>query len=219
MAQEQESLGDNEVCFKIDFTPSPIDRIRLPFVAREWRTLEYHTIIEETARAVAKLEIMVKMYPDHPMILNWLVLAYCMNKQDDEAYLLSIRNYQSNPEYLFAKCTYALYLIKKGNCAIVPAVFNNEEFIGDVYPDYDVFHISEVEQFYKVWGLYFVHTFDLEGVENVIELLTSFDPDLSAISLLTWQYRLLLLREKPGTFLKTMGTNLFNKLRKKDKLT
>ncbi len=219
MAQAQESLGDNEVRFSIDFTPSPIDRIRLPFVAREWRTQEYHTIIEEPVRAVAKLEIMVKMYPDHPMILDWLAIAYRMNNQDDKAYLLSISNYQNNPEYLFAKCTYALYQIKEGNYAIVPAVFNNEEFIGDVYPDYEVFHISEVEQFYKVWGLYFIHTFDFEGAENAIELLTSIDPDLPAISLLTRQYRLLLLREKPGTFLKTMCTNLFSKLRKKDKST
>ncbi len=153
----------------------------LPAEVSRWIDQSHSEIFRFPKRAIRTLNGFLEKYPDHPVVLNWLATAYANNNQYEKALSLIMLNYEKNPDYLFGLCNYALNLLNTANYKVVPDLFNNMIWLGDLYPDREVFHISEVEIFYRVYGLYYIADRQFERAREVIDMMKSIDTDLKSI--------------------------------------
>ncbi len=169
---------------KISFEPWRV--VPVPDVVDRWYKQRRSEIYEYPKKAIPVLEGFLKKYPDHPVVLNWLSAAYENNNQREKSVPLIIANYQKHPNYLFALCCYALYQIRENNHEIVPELLHYATWLGDLYPDREVFHISEVSIFNRVVGLYFIKEFQFDFAREIITMLRSINEDLAVISVLEY---------------------------------
>ncbi len=60
-----------------------------------------------------------------------------------------------NPDYLFSKLNYAEICLKEGNYEKVPEILEGKYDLKSLYPERDLFHITEVVYFMGVVGTCF----------------------------------------------------------------
>ncbi len=160
-------------------TDQPIDIVDLP----DEVDLNVHDMLHsKPAKAIEILLGYLETFPDHPVLLNWLIAAYQTNDQYEKALPLIKKNYAMHPTYLFAKIQYGTYeLEKKRNHKAVLTVFNNILWLPNLYPERDVFHRSEFESFYNLVGLYYYFDDQLENMRAIIDLLDTLDSNPSLV--------------------------------------
>ncbi len=73
-----------------------------------------------------------------------LSIAYSSIGEDDKAEVIIKKNYEQNPDYLFAKCNYAEICFHRGQIEKIPEIFNNKFDLKLLYPKRKRFHISEL---------------------------------------------------------------------------
>lgn len=151
--------------------PEPINKE----MVRAYRLLK--TRPKEAAKRFARL---YEMYPDHPPILNNLIIAYELDNQSDVAQNLEQILYERFPNYFFGKIKRALNLFEQGKHEEIPALFNNAFNIKDLYPERNVFHFSEVQKFSLVMLKYFCRINDLKRAlvqYDIIDELSQHNED------------------------------------------
>ena len=103
---------------------------------------------DELMKLVARLQRGMGRWPQNPVFHNRLVMVYQLlddkEKADENAQLL----YQKFPDYLFAKVSYAEFLIGHSRLEEVPAVFGGNFSLPAIYPQRNSFHIAEVVAFH-----------------------------------------------------------------------
>ncbi len=127
-----------------------------------------HAIRYDRKRAVFILEKYLRKYPDNSVVISWLSNCYKSIGQKRKAYALIEENYQRNGNDLFVRSDYAVYQIKyRKNHTIVPSVFDKTFNLDELYPERDMYHVTEIMAFYQALGLYFV----CEGKNETATLL------------------------------------------------
>ena len=126
---------------------------------------------------VSELEDLISRYPKMPILYNYLSIAY-MRLGDLENYEKSIKkNYQLNPDYLFARLNYAQLCDQQGEHEKIAEIFNHKFDLKLLYPKRKKFHISEVANFMGVIGSYFFKTGKRELAEKYYKVLAEFAYD------------------------------------------
>jgi len=134
-SQKQGSLTQRAKVFdgigivEYEITEEPIhDRAykKLPTHVRGQIDELYFVVHENPGQAVVPLEDLIKKYPDIPPLYNFLSIAYSSIGEDDKAEVIIKKNYERNPDYLFAKCNYAEICFQKGQVQKIPGIFNNK---------------------------------------------------------------------------------------------
>jgi hypothetical protein len=156
-----------------------------PSIAKEVQD-EIQELYDKTQRtpkrSIGRLEELIAKYPNVPILYNYISVAYS-NLNDKKTARYYIRqNYRHNPDYLFAKLNYAGMCIDDGNFEMVPEILDNKFDIKLLYPERDVFHISEVIGFNGIAGLYCAHAGMKEQAEIYCETIDKLDPGHPYIS-------------------------------------
>ncbi len=93
--------------------------------------------------AIPLLEELLVRFPDEPMLLNWLATALQSAGEMDKAEAIALRNFQANPDYLFAKLNYLHIRLAKGDLEAVERVLDKKFDLKLLYPERNVFHVTE----------------------------------------------------------------------------
>ncbi len=146
-------------------------------VQEEINTL-YHQLNNNPASTIKNLENLVHRYANIPQLYNYLYAAYINTGQIEKGNRVLQKNYQKNPSYLFAKLNYAEYLMSldKLDKVAFTKVFDSKFDLALIYPERDVFHTSEVVNFYGVMGHFYLLTKECarNNLSNLLVFLSVF---------------------------------------------
>jgi tetratricopeptide (TPR) repeat protein len=162
-----------------EITDEPIeddDFQRLPVEVQEQMEKLYDTAQTMPGSAIKELQELLSKYPHIPQIYNYLYAAYMHAGEKTKAMQIMKRNYNENPTYLFARLNYTDYLVESGELEKVADVYNNNFDLKKLYPDRDVFHITEVTSFFGVIGYYYVMIGEYKEARKCLRVLSAISP-------------------------------------------
>ena len=178
-AYPKRGYGETAVIELLEYniTYDPIEGLGVPEeVERELEGF-FKQIDVDPEGAIPGLNEMLHRYPNLPQIYNYLTVAYSRIGEHEKAEKIAEENYKKNPRYLFAKLNYAEICIQKNEFDKVPEIFEGKFDIKALYPDRDVFHITEVVSFWGVAGLYFAAIGKEDTARIFYKNLLKFVPD------------------------------------------
>lgn len=172
---------DKEVLFsthKITYDPIPEEYFKeLPENTKQKYYQSYNLISADIKTSISILENLVEKYPAIPEFNNNLAAAYSIVRKSQKAKLLIEKNYKINPDYLFAKTSYAELLLHRREFDKIPGIFSNKFDLKLLYPNRDVFHITEVVSFYGVLGLYYYKIGKTDQAIDCYKLIKEYGPE------------------------------------------
>ena len=148
-----------------------------PELHKQLGTLALECQNKKNKRMIDQLTQLIIKYPSVPMLKNYLSVAY--NVQGNHKKAIEINNWirTEHPDYLFAKINLAHSSIEQGEFRKVTDVLGEAMEIKQLYPERDLFHLSEVTGFYHVAIRYFAAIDNLELAENRLEILKEIAPE------------------------------------------
>jgi tetratricopeptide (TPR) repeat protein len=123
-------------------------------------------------------------YPNNPQIGNHLIVLYKALEQYQKAEHLIEEHYKNFPDYLFARINYISLCMDRGEDDAFIKVFDGKMHLKALYPDREVFHISEFSSFIAILCRYFATQGQFEAIKHYRQVLARFDPELTAIDFL-----------------------------------
>ena len=160
-------------------TPEPIedkDYEKLPSEIQDQIGDIIHRVHRNPKQVIPYLESLIETYPDIPQFYNFLAASYSSIGDREKANEIALKNYERNPDYLFAKCNYAEMCLEKGEIEKIPVIFNNKFDLKTLYPARKEFHISEATAFMGVIGAYFYKIGETQAVETYYGILKRVAP-------------------------------------------
>ena len=148
----------------------------------------YKMALSGNASQVKKLQDYVEEYPHIPHFKNYLSVIYEKRDQLDEAFKIIDLTIQEHPNYLFGKLNYADKLMAEGEFEKVLEILGDQMDLQTLYPQRDIFHISEVTSFYQLKARYCMKCNDLDGLEECGEFLDEVAPDSEAAEMVGRMY-------------------------------
>ena len=163
--------------YQITYNPLPHKSIKqLPIQVREQMEKLYNLIQKQPQQTVQPLLNLITQYPNVPVFYNYLNVAYEMIGQPEKAYAVLKEVYQKHPDYLFARTNYAFYCLKNRLPEKIPAIFDNHFDLKSLYPQRNIFHITEFTAFTTVMALYHHEIGHQSAAENYYQLLKMIVP-------------------------------------------
>ena len=162
--------------YKISYGPiKEIDYFTSKKEKEKCMELYFMSSSERAEEAIPLLKNMIQKYPQNPVYYTYLGNAYnyIENIAASDEVVLAV--YNKFPDYLFAKCNYALHLYRDNRVDEIPAVFDNNYELKSLYPNRKEFHIDEVITFFSVMCLYFSEKNNIKRAEIYYKLLNEFD--------------------------------------------
>ncbi len=128
---------------------------------------------ENTVETLIEL---TRKYPHIPQIFNFLYAAYANTGQRKKAVETMKRNYESNPNYLFAMLNYSDYLVECGEVDKVGDVYDQKFCLSELYPSRRKFHTTEVVCFHGVIGYYYAVIGEYDKASYYLKILEAVSP-------------------------------------------
>ncbi|MCD4795366.1 MAG: hypothetical protein K8R54_19190 [Bacteroidales bacterium] len=123
----------------------------------------YYDVQDNPKKQIKKLKALIEKYPNVPAFKNYLMVAYKMTGDKERTLkVIKIINEQ-HPDYFFGKTSLAEYYLDKGEYEKVPEILGSVKDISEIYPEKDIFHISEVANFHHFVAKYY---FEKERVKD-----------------------------------------------------
>lgn len=162
--------------YEITEEPMPTDPAVEAAIADQREEL-YDLALDNPTAAIPKLQKLLAQFPDSPLLLNWLSVAY-LGANQREQYEQAVRlNYERNPNYLFARLNLAHIEMEAGRTERVPEIFDHQFDLKLLYPERDVFHLSEFINFCALMAEYYARTGDFDAADTMVGMLEQTAPD------------------------------------------
>ena len=161
------------ISYKI--TDEPLDDTTVPDEIQDEMQSLFEKVQQSPGSIIKRLEELITKYPKVPKLYNFISIAYSRLNDTVKSKHYVEENYLNNPDYLFAKLNYAEIFIIEGNHEKIPEILDNKFDIKALYPERDVFHISEVIGFMGIAGCYFA----MAGYKKQAELFYRSLEDLA----------------------------------------
>lgn len=163
--------------YSYEITYDLIEDSTVPYEVRD----EMANLFEKSQKAphviIERLKELINKYPNVPKLYNFISIAYSQLEDREKSKIYAVKNYENNPDYLFAKLNYAEICMHEGNYEKIPEIFDNKFEIKALYPERNVFHITEVVSFMGIVGLYFAHVGKEEQAKLFCENLEQLAPN------------------------------------------
>lgn len=156
-----------------EFAQSPAEQAELDAVLA---LLELEEIpAPDLADLPRRLQENIDRWPHNPVFYNYLIEAFELQENQDQADETSRALYAAFPDYLAAKISYANLLLRQNQLDQVPAVFDHHYHLGAVYPNRAAFHITEYAAFYTFLMPYFLEKEDIYTANFFMDQLDAVD--------------------------------------------
>ena len=163
-------------CSSYEITDEPLSDVHLPDeVQAEVKEL-FEKAKKTPEKIIGRIEELISKYPNVPLLYNYASAAYSNLHDKNKSKQYVEKNYHNNPEYLFAKLNYAEICMDEEDYDKVAVIFDNKFDLKILYPHRDVFHISEVVNFFGVTGKYFADIGMNEQAEMSYDILVKLAP-------------------------------------------
>ncbi|MFA8300295.1 MAG: SEC-C metal-binding domain-containing protein [Hyphomicrobiales bacterium] len=158
-----------------EITDEPIKREgqELPVFIENIVTEIYNEFHEETisSKLGKKLSSLVHKYPEIPIFKNYLYNFYQIKNKKSKARELALKIYKEHPNYIFARINYATSCLEAGNTSKALEALGEELELHALFPDYKVFHVTEVNSYYKSVISYLIAIGELGKAREKISFL------------------------------------------------
>lgn len=135
------------------------------------------TLYQNPKEALQFLLPLKEKYPNIPCFYNWLYAAYVNNKQIIMGLNILKETLNKFPNYLFGLTEYGKYLLRRGEYDRISELLNKNFSLETLYPERDVFHITEVSAFYSLMVEYFLAKKNIAQAKIYFKILDKFIPD------------------------------------------
>lgn len=163
--------------YDYEVTEKPLDDSTVPEEIRKEMNDLYVKSQEAPHLIIDRLLELINKYPKVPKLYNFISVAYSRLGDREKSKLYVIKNYENNPDYLFARLNYAEICMLEENYEKIPEIFDHKFDIKALYPERNVFHVSEVIGFMGVSGMYFAHVGNIEQAKQFCKNLELFAPN------------------------------------------
>jgi hypothetical protein len=119
----------------------------------------------------------IKEYPGKPQFYNLLQTVYHFSEQFDKSDTIIIEMYNRFPDYLFAKVSYANFLINNSRHEGVLEVFNGKPDLGYLYPGQKEFNTHEAAIYYATMCRYFIADDNIDSADIYMNAILKNDLD------------------------------------------
>ena len=136
----------------------------------------FHNIARNPQAIIDAYDKVPKKHQNNPILLNYLSAAYFYKKDAKKVKETTIKNYNKNKDYLFAKINYAQICIEEEDYEKIPPIFNNKYELSLLYPKRKKFHIDEFIKFNWIMGVYFFKIGEIEKAKMYYEAIRSIEP-------------------------------------------
>ncbi len=120
---------------------------------------------------------MIEKSPSIPAFYNHLSIAYKHSGNDEKALFWNKEAHRLFPDYLFARINTAYQYLRKNEFDKVMEIFDGKLELKALYPNRDVFHISEVIAFFSLTTEFYLRKGEVDLAERVYEMLEKLDPE------------------------------------------
>jgi tetratricopeptide (TPR) repeat protein len=131
----------------------------------------------DPAPAIERINLLLARYPNHPVLLNWLYAAYNQLHDNINADIIAQRNFEANLGYLFARLNYAAMHLAKGDLAKVDEILDHKYELKLLYPEREVFHVTEVIAMNALMVQYWMRKQKPEAAKGYYRILTQIAPE------------------------------------------
>lgn len=154
--------------------PGLVDRNPPPLV----RHPEVRGLLEtDPAAARRMLGEWLAQYPGNPVLVHFLVQLARAGGNPAEAFRLAEENYRANPDYLFARCDWAMALMRADRDQEVPGVVGGGFVLPRIFPGRKVFHVSELVAVCQVASRYYARQQKPVVARRFLDLVRQVEPD------------------------------------------
>lgn len=147
------------------------------------RQLLFGRVHNEPHLAIPELEALLERFPNSSLLMNWLGNAYQGIGDTQKSESMVRLCHQRHPDYLFARTNLAALHLGNGETAEAQAVMHNHWDLKLMYPDRDVFHISEFVAMDYVAVDYYLQTGKPEAAELIVKAMKEVTPGYEATQL------------------------------------
>jgi hypothetical protein len=125
-------------------------------------------------KAEKNLLALREKYPNVAMIENFLIAVYGISGKRNKCITTIKEHYKKYPNYLFAKVAYAREIMHDEKDWF-EQVFGQALCLEDLYPDRDIFHISEVIAFFALMIENLINKESFSSAEVIFDMLDELD--------------------------------------------
>jgi hypothetical protein len=172
--------GIELLSYRISFDPlsKPPEKCDplLEAVLAEVREDIWHQVHDDPQSAIPALEKLLTQFPTAGMLLNWLASAQESAGETEKAEATARRNFEANPDYLFARINAASIRLQEGDVAGVEQILENKFDLKLHYPDRDEFHVSEFLAFSALIFKYWIHKGEFERARRLFDIMDQVAP-------------------------------------------
>lgn len=179
MKNDHEILGydiNRDPDFLYSIGPSDPELVRLLPVYNELANEGRKSSVNTLLRAIEK-------FPQSPQLKNYLHDLYTLLGDTQKAYEINHKIVDQHPDYVFGTINLAFEFFNKDEFDKIYELLGEEMDLTFLFPQHDIFHITEVTAFLSITVLYFSAINDFEQAEKRFNILSKIDPDSPYIEL------------------------------------
>jgi len=144
-------------------------------ISRLYHRINHHpeSIESEEDEYFLTLNQLREKYSNYPTILNYMTMGYSILGLDDKVNELIFDTYNKFPQYLFAMTGVANIYLQEGKPEKTLEIFGNAKSLPEVYPDRNLFHVTEGRAFHHTIAFYYCIKGEVALAQNQLKLLES----------------------------------------------
>lgn len=139
----------------------------------------YEEIFERKGnkKTIDRILKLIEKNPENPQLKNYLSVAYKESGNTEKAREVNKWIIAEHPDYLFGKLNRAAEFYENKEYEKMTEVLGRNMEIGELYPERQVFHLTEVTAFNRFAVMYFTATGNQEAAESRYEIMEKIAPD------------------------------------------
>jgi len=136
----------------------------------------YFLTVKKPHNSIIEILTAIDKYPHLPQLYNYL--SVCLYEIDESEKALNVikEAIDKFPDYLFNKINYAEHLLLNNRYTEIPKLFDNKFDLKFLFPNRNVFHISEVISFYYIMAHYFLKINMIDKCNMYYEIMHKLGP-------------------------------------------
>lgn len=137
----------------------------------------YELVIERVKSSEIKFLQLIEKYPGSPILKNYLSILYKNIGKFEKAKEVTNWLVKEHPGYLFGRLNKAIEYLENKEYEKIPGLMGEHMEIRELYPDREVFHVSEIKAFLGFTIMYYAAIEDIEQAEMRLAELKKVAPE------------------------------------------
>ncbi len=144
----------------------------------EWKMEKLFTKAQKGGESnINYIKKAIEKYPNTPHLKNYLAVAYMNSEMEEESYKVNDRLVQEHPQYLYGILNKASEYLNKGEHEKMPGLMGDNMELKDLYPEREIFHVTEMISFLETAIHYFIADKNFEATKSRVKLLKELDSE------------------------------------------